>query len=288
MAYPIIGADGAVTTWGSADFYSTLLSKISPNSATIQIMADPFDVTGIGTAQSAHIAGLRSSQGTIDARIKMSDTYPSIGNSGMVTFNSGYTTHARSWDLTLETVAVHDITTFAAATPPPATQVFRSRRPDRVRAYGSVVCRVDNSTDIIAPPTANAAGAAMTLRYADKTTDCTVGFDALVTQVGTAIVTSQIQEVTYAFTATGAITPAGGSDSILGTSATALEVPLWEYTSGSSVPHTLTLTAITGKTYTTDAFWTRIRLQCSVDQVLTVSVDWVGSGAVGGTGITVS
>jgi len=282
MAYPIIGADGAVTTWGSADFYSVLLSKISPNSATFQVMADPFDVTGIGTAQSANISGLRSTQGTIDARIKLGGTYPTIGNSGLVTFASGYTTHVRSWDLTLETVAVHDITTFASTGP-----VFRTRRPDRVRCYGSYVARVDNSTDIIAPPTANSSGASMTLRYGDEATDDTIAFNALVTQTGTAIVDAQAQDVTCAFTATGAITPAG-TNSILGSSATALEVPLWEYTSGSSVPHTLTLTAITGKTYTTDAFWTRIRLQCTVDQVLTVSIDWAGSGTAGGTGITVS
>jgi hypothetical protein len=281
MAYPIIGVDGSVTSWGSADFYSVLLSKISPNSATFSVVAPPEDITGIGTGQTSNISGLRTSQGTIDARIKLGAT-PILGNAGLVTFASGYTTHARAWDLTLETVAVHDITTFNA-TPP----TFRSRRPDRVRAYGSFLCRVDNSTDIIAPPTANATGAAMTLRYGDEATDDTIAFNANVTQVSTAIVDRQIQDVTCAFTASGAITPAG-TNSILGSSASALEIPLWEYSSGSSVPHTLTLTAISGKTYTTDAFWTRIRIQCTIDQLLIVSVDWAGSGAAGGTGITVA
>lgn len=281
MAYPIIGADGAVTSWGSADFYSVLLSKISPNSATFQVLANPEDTTGIGTAQTSHIGGMRTSQGTIDARIKLGGT-PILGNQGLVTFASGYAEHVRAWDLTLETIAVHDITEFAS-TPP----TFRSRRPDRARAYGTYTARVDNSTDIIAPPVANATGASMTLRYGDEATDDTIAFSANVSQIGTAIVDRQLQEVTCAFTATGAITPAG-TNSILGTSASALEIPLWEYTSGSSVVHTLTLTAISGKTYTTDAFWTRIRIQCTADQLLIVSIDWAGSGAAGGTGITVA
>ncbi len=281
--YPIIGADGAVTSWAGATFYSNLLSKISPNAARIQFVADPFDVTPIGGVTTANLSGLRSTQGTIDARIKLGATYGQMANSGLVTFATGYVEHVRSWDLTIETSQVHDITKFASTGP-----TWRNRRPDVTRVYGTYTARVDAADDIIAPPTANSVGASMTLRYGDEATDDTILLSALVSNIGTSIVSKQMQEVTCSFVSTGTVTPAG-TNSILGSTASELGIPVWEYTTGSSVPNVLTFTAITGKTYIiADAFWSRIRLQCTVDQLLNVSIDWIGNGTPSGTGITIA
>lgn len=278
QSYPIISTDGSVTSWGSTNFYSDLLSRISPNTSTFNITAQPFDTTAIGSTTTNHIGGLRSVSGTLSGRVNLksgASHIPSIGNNGLVTFASGYADHVKSWSLTLETVAVHDITS-QNATPP----TYASYRPDRIRATGTYTALVDATDDLIYVPAPNALGAAIDLKYGENTADELIEFDAVVTQLSTTMATPSLNQVVYGFVASTAITPSG-TNSILGSSA--LTVPLWTWSSGSSVPNLLTLTAITGKTYIVDAFWTRISLDCSVDSLVEVSIDWQGAGAISGS-----
>lgn len=278
MSYPIIGVDGSVTSWSSGDLYATIVSRLSSNRARLNIFTDSFDVTALSTAQATHLAGLYSSSGTISGRPNFGGT-PRTGAGGLVTFESGYVLHAYRWNIDISTTQVHDITPFAT-TPP----TYKKFRPDRTVISGTYTCRVDATADIARTTALHETGASITLRYGDSSTDGTIAFNAVTTVADVDIVTPGLQEVTYSFVGSGAITPAG-TGSVLGTDPVPLSMPPWEFSSGSQVSRLLTLTAITGKTYTVEAFFTRISLACQMGQPVEMSVDFQGSGSVDGTGL---
>lgn len=272
MAYPIIGVDGAVTSWING-IYATIIAGLSPNSATLNIFADDFDVTGLGVSPTTSLSGLRSSSGNISGRINFGST-PRIGSQGLVTFASGYVVHCYAWTVDIQTTAVHDITEYNATEPG-----WKTFRPDRNVARGTFTCRVDNSTDISLPQAANAVGAAIVLKWGENTSDERLEFNAVVTVAAVRIVTPGVQEVTYSFVSSGTITPYGTAG-ILGTSATPLAVPTWNYDTGSLVSHLLTLTSRTGQVFTVEAFYTRISISCNISQPLEISIDYQGNGEV--------
>lgn len=270
MAYVLVGSQGTVTNWIgiASDFYDILTDRISPSSSTIEIVAEEQDITSLGATTAAHIAGVRNVTGTITANAFATGR---LGNVGLVTFTSGYVTHVREFDITIETIANHDITEFGG---PSAAVVWRKFRPDLVRWSGRFVCGVDNATDLVFPHAPAASATALVLTYGDDSTDDTLSGNAFATRIGTGMTVGEAQFAEYTFMGTGDLTPAG-TTSLFGTSV--LGVPLWEYSTGSTVPRVLTLNNGNGTFIIADAFYTSMTLRCRIGEPVQLDINWQGS-----------
>lgn len=275
MGYPLTGGEGKVVSWGASGFYSDLISKVSPADVTWDVSAPEVDVTGMGVTTAAHLPALGQWTATIRAR---GFATPRLSNVGLVSFSSGgYALHCRSFELVIETVAVHDITAFNGASPPQ----WRSFRPDIVRWSGSFVCAADSATAAVAPHLATATGTAtslptITLKYGEDTADDQLSGTVLIRQLGGSQRVGSLTEYTYSFVGTGALTPAG-TNSIFGSSA--FGVPPWSEM-GATTNTLLTVEQLAGgPRWSGDAFYRRIRLACEVGSPVELDIDVQGTGA---------
>jgi|SRR5690606_12549737 len=268
MGYPVVGAEGEVTSWGAAGFYANLIAAISPNQATITEVCDEIETTPLGSGVGRFIPGLRSWSGSITANAFAT---PRLGNVGLVTWSAGgYALHVESFDLTLE-AGSHDITSFSGT--PPTYRIFR---PDYVRGSGTFNARIDSETSLVGPHAPGATLPTLTLTYGSDTSANAISGPAMIQQMQANMARGSLSTVAYSFRFVGTITPSGTS-SLFGT--TAFGIPLWA-SDGDTTNTLLTLTAASGKTFSGDAFWTRIGLRCAVGESPEVTVDFQGSGAL--------
>lgn len=277
MTYPVTGVEGSVVSWGAAGFYATLLSRLVPNVASMQIVTDEIPRTGLNATTAALLTGLRSVSGRISAYNFAS---PKLGNVGSVAWTSGgYQTHVERWSLTVETTNVHDWTSLSGS------PTWRAFRPDNVRWYGSYVTKVDNATDLVLTDAAGASSVNLTLIYGSTSSGDRFTGTAFATRLDTGFRVGDINRAEYRFHGTGDLTPA---DSTSPFGATAFGVPLWTGSSGSlSTTNTLLTLASNsgGQTYTVDAFYRSMTITCDVGQSVSLDIDFQGTGAVAGNGI---
>lgn len=275
MGYPNTGSEGTVVSWGSANFYSVLLSRVAPFSASFQVNGEDIDITQLNSETFSVLSGLTDWSATLEA---FGFATPRLGNVGTVTYSSGgYVLHAYEWEWNIETEQVHDITELA--TTPPSGPTWRSFRPDSSKVTGTIRCRADSATALAIPHQVGTALPTLTLVYGDSATDEQVSGTARIQQLGVAVRRGSLTEVDYSFTGSGAWTPAG-TGSIFGSSA--FGVPLWSQ--GGAAAGALvvdTKSSATRKTITgADSFWRRISLRCAVGEAVSLTVDVQGVGSL--------
>lgn len=251
MAYPTIGTEGKVVSWGAGGgLYATILSKIRATGATWNVVGGPQDVSGLDTTTASKIAGLRS----VTAQIRgYALATPSLGYKAVVTQSgSGYVTRARSWEWTWATNTVHDITNL----PDTAgnSVLWRSFRPDYGRWNGSYTCDQDSATALTPPLAAGASLPTITLNYTD--TESIAG-SCVIDSTPAMVVRGSPNRVTYNFMGSGSIT-AAGANSIFG--AVTLTTPPW---SAGGTAHPLVIASLTGSRTITiaDTFITSMTLR---------------------------
>jgi hypothetical protein len=265
MAYPLIGDQGVVTSWGSANQNATILSNITPASTTINIDGDPQRITGLGVSTETEIPGLKSARGTISGFMGSS---PYLGAICNVAYSSGgYALHVQSFEIVLST-AVHDLTEFNAG------NQYKKFRPDSLRWGMTYTAIIDSGTAIVAPPDTGASLPTVTLTYGSGITCAGTG---VIRSTAANITRGNKQMVTFGVDGNGNLTTAGG---IFGTStlgSTFNTAPLWN--AGGSATGAMVITAASGRTYTlNDSFWTSIRIRGTPTTPVQVSIDWQGEG----------
>lgn len=275
MGYPTTGSEGRVASWGSANFYSVLLSKITPAGFTIDLSKDEHDITGMNVAAAAMLPGLGNWSASISA---LALATPRLGNVGTVVWSSGgYALHVESWEWTITAGAVHDITEMAAV--PASGPVWRAFRPDGpVKVTGRVNCRTDSATALTALALPTDAAATLTLLYADEATDDQVSGSAYLTKLGVNQRKGSLTTAQYSFVGSGAWTPAG-TNSPLGSAA--LGVPLWNQ--GSGTPGAIVFDTLASSTRTltgSDSFWKSITIRCAVGAPVELNVEVQGTGSL--------
>lgn len=274
MAYRTVGVDGEVTSWGSANFYSTMLARLTPVAIDWDENNDPIEVAALGTDYDTNIPSVRSWRATLRARAFAT---PRIGNVGTVTFSAGgYALHVRRWSLTIE-AQVHDITELASS--PASGPTWRDFRPDRSRISGTISCHADSGTVPVNTHAIGASAPTLTLVYGDSATDEQLSGAAILSQLSGSVSRGSQNTLDYSFVQAGQWTPAG-TNSFLGS--TALGIPIWSE-GGSAVGAIVwaTKSTSTAKTATgTDSFWTSINITCEVDQPVEVSIAIQGVGAL--------
>lgn len=271
MGYPVVAVEGAVTSWGSANFYSTLLSRFSPMSARVLIAQEAVEVTELNTTFRASIPGLKSCTALLRG---YSFATPALGNVGIVaTSGSDYVTHVEGWTINIEANAI-DITalnvddTLSSGAPK-----WRRFRPDYSRWSGTYTAKIDSSTTLTTPPDAGGSLPTLTFTYGSN---ATLAGSAVITGVDVSEERGAAALVTYSFTGAGALTP-GNSSSPLGS--TAFGIPTW--TAGGSRAGELVITTGNSKTLTVyDSFWRRLAITCRVGEAVMLEADVQGSGSV--------
>lgn len=273
MGYRTVGTEGTVTSWGSANFYSTMLARLTPVSIDWDESNDPIEVAALGTDYDVSIPSVRSWRARLRARAFAT---PRIGNVGTVTFSAGgYALHVNRWTWTIESTAVHDITAFAGT--PSSGPTWRDFRPDKTRVYGTISAHADSGTAAVNTAAIAASSATLTLLYGDSATDEQVSGLAYLSALAGAVRRGEPNTLDYSFVGAGQWTPAG-TGSFLGS--TALDVPLWSQ--GGSAAGALVWATLAGSRTVsgTDSFWTRITITCGVDQPVEVDIDVQGVGAL--------
>lgn len=280
MGYTTAASEGQIASWGSANFYSVLLSKIIVDSATLTVTSEDIDVTGLNATQAATLVGLGQWSISIKAR---AFTTPRLGNVGTVVFSAGAAgvLHVDAWDAMFESSAVHDITELAAL--PANGPIWRAFRPDYSRVRGSLAGHADSGTALSLPHILTPGQPTLptlTLLYGDSSTDEQISGLATLRQLGVGMNRGGLNTAAYEFTGSGAWTPAG-TNSPLG--ATALGVPLWSQ--GGSAAGAIRFDTLAGSRYLTgaDSFWKSLQIRCPVGAPVEVNIEVQGSGVLSAT-----
>lgn len=144
--YPLNGANATINSLGSSNFYSRYLAAIRGASARFSETNDNPDVTGLGSNCVQSIPGLYSGNLTIGG---YAGSTPYIGNVCGLSFGVGtmYAVDIQSFNITLSSVGVSEITKFNSGSPP----VVRDFMPGIFACSASWVCMVDANTPLTAP-----------------------------------------------------------------------------------------------------------------------------------------
>lgn len=276
MGYPLRSFEGAVTSWGSANFYSVLLAALRPNTCRVTISNPGMDVTGFTSSSKQVMVGLASATVEISA---FAFATPRLGTQGLVTFNpttNTYVQFASEWDLEMSWPE-HDITEFSGA---PAWRSFMPGGP--MEARGRFMARPVNDTALANPFVTGTPASLPTLalRYGDSATDETLTLaGAIVTQLGVSLAPGDAQMAEYEFECDGAVTPAG-TGSLFGT--TALGPVVWS--EGGSAAGAMVISTKETSTVKTislaDSFATRIAMSVKVGEPTRVDITVRATGAV--------
>ena len=255
----ITGITGAVTSWAGTQNTQLIATGSEPARFNLTIDADEFDTTTFATTGSeTSLKGLRSVTGEITMQLKTA----AIGNLGAVTFSAGYTTNLDEWELSVEGREFRS-TAFA--------DTAHAYIPGTYRWGGSFAGFLDGTTASTAPANSNEpATGTFKVREAGATDD-TLSGSIFTTAANVSAGPLEANRVAYTFRGSGDLTqstPSAGT-TIFPTGAVA------GATSGS-----LVLTASTGRSFTFDAFWTRVTVRVSVGDTTTVSIAFRGTGDV--------
>lgn len=281
MSYVLIGSNATVNTWGSANFYSALLALITPASARVSISNNGQDITAIGASAMSEIAGLVSATCTIGgfAGIGGGAVVPGLGNSCSVSFSGGtvapYAINLQTLDISLRTVAVHDITTGSSGSP----ATFMSFRPDIIQASARFTALVDSSTGLKLPDISSSA--ALNQAVFTYLPSSTITFaKANVRTLDVQAVRGNKQLVTYGMNSVGSVTSAGG---VFGTNTFGDDNvdPLWSQ--GGSAVGAMDLYLISGgakKVAFADSFWTGIDIRAAPNSPVGIEIRVQPTGTI--------
>lgn len=275
VTYPLRGANATVQSWGSANFYSTLLAAMKPASMRFQFVNDGPDTTGIGEFAHSEIPGLIGGSFTIGGFAGSTPylgVYASIAASGGTT---PYLSDVQSITLTLAS-RVDDATTGSAGSPATYTSPMPS---GAFMATATWRCLVDQNTALVKPDVRGATlnnlvftyGSSQTLAFATGN----------IKRLNVEVVRSQKQLVTYQATSVGTITPAG---SLLGSTAfsNSAPFPLWSGAAGSTQGAMVAyLNGAADRTITlADSFATSITINATPAAPVGVEVSGVSVGTI--------
>lgn len=264
MALVGTGITGDVTSWannaGGAGELHVGVAGSAESAFTLRYRADEIDATAflLTNRSATQITGLTSWDGTITQRLDSAVT----GVGGSVTWSQlGATLQAivRSWSLTLTAPPI-DVTTFSTTGP-------RSFVSGVMSWAASMQVFLDSTAVLPAPGSSSSLTLQISTGNTLAGTAYLVGWD---TSVGP---NNQLIATVNAM-GTGTLTATDGGGNFFGAGAI---TPDDDPEANSSA---LVLQSSTGQTYTGDAMWTSVTIDCPVDGLVSCAVNYQGSGAL--------
>ena len=298
MSYPIVGGEGSVSVQAGDSFYSNLFSLMTIQSSTLSISSEVRDVTPLSTSFAKTLTGLRSWAMQINGFLY---AVPRLGNAALVASTGPvfYVTNPRSWQLTIEPFAVHDITTdrVLVGDTIPTWRIFRA--DNIVMARGAYTCLHDSATPIrtgasgtepiqapsITDDTSGTDLTQFTFTYGDSATDESIAFEAAVTGYPVPITRGVKNESVFGVVSSSTIT-AAGTNSIFGSGSIA--APISTTNGSTSTALQLRMSTLGSTRYFEvdtanggDAFWRRITIgPVEPGEPVAITMEIQGSGPI--------
>lgn len=268
--YPLVGTPATLTSVsGSADLAQLLITALKNYEFTVFEDSENFDVTELSgsTLGVERIQGLSS--GTFDFVGFFPKSAPKIGNSGLVTYASGYVEFCSAWTLRAEFGEI-DITAFNATAP-----TARTFMPNGVFDWSGTYTAIAVSGNAIGRPTAaNTAAAAATFKLTDDAAaDPSLAGNILIQSVRQTIQKAQKQALEYSWVGSGTLTETKGTNfpGLRVAATNAWGIPVWDANSDGTADVEVVLTTASGRTITAFAFLRSIELSCEIGQPVRVS-----------------
>lgn len=285
MGYPTIGEEATLTSIATTastntpdlEFMLTTAAgaaRVGPYTFTLDASAPAIDMTGGNTsAISSH--SFRSSlgewSGSIRGRFKSGG--PLLGNAGLVTFSSGTVYRVSSYTLTME-VPAHEITGQASS-----AVLWKEFRPGLIRWSGSWTGLLESGTAAPVNPTAaSASAAAATFKLSEEGgTDNEFTGSIITTRRSNTVTLGELNAVTYDFQGSGDLTIVGSTNIL---AAGALGTPDWDMDADGAGDVIVTFQNASGNEYAGAAFWRRISISVGVGELIDITTDVQGTGAL--------
>lgn len=262
----IIADNGLVSSWAGTGNSALISGGSAPYEFTLTGTKPEADVTPFvsgGTAFRQFALGLGEWSAAMSTRLSP----VKYGSGGLVTASAAYTTNVRSWRMSIAATPAEKSTVMNAT--PPTWQTYV---PNLVQWSGTYEAFVDDTTALVFP---TSTAESITFKLVENASaDHTLSGSCLIQQLSAPIRIGSISVATYSFRGTGTLTAAGTSGSGVGAplfAAGALTKP---------AVGSLVLQAASGRTYTGDAFWESIDIDCVVDEVINVTINAKGTGAL--------
>lgn len=278
--YPINGILGLVTSWQGTMATQLIGTAVRPYEFNISCNGEPADITGFSSSATAaeYVSGLRDA--TFDFSSWYPLTAPVLGNTGLVTFASGYVLFCKSWWLEID-FGEAPITGFDAA----AVAGWRTYMPvQKFNWKCGWVARAASGTPISLPPTTNTAAAAATFKIKEcGAADSSLSGTIVVATVSQPVKTRGESEVTYTANGSGDLTntvgTSGGPGLLRATTGVVTPSVLdWDADSDGVPDTVVTLQSHTSRILTAPAFLRRLRIDVAADAPVKVN----GTGRIAG------
>lgn len=264
-----LGGINSTISWATGN--NVYLGGLASNTAmglsvmgyTVDIDADDIDTSAFSNAGiTSAIPGLQSGRFSYRALLFT----PIHGNSGLVTYASGYTANINAYNIRISR-SEHDVTAYNST--PPTWKTFIS---GAMRWEGGYSGFHDDTTAIVAPGINTTEPAAATFKIQDLAADNALSGSILTRRVTVQTNFDQPGTVDYDFRGSGNLTqstPTGPSR------------PLWAPGAlDLTAAGTITLTSTTSRTFSGSAFWTSININHRMGQRIEVEVAGRFTGAI--------
>lgn len=256
---------GAVTSWAGTANGILIAGGALPAAYTLSIDADEFDQTGFasgGQSFMSYIKGLNSWTADITMRLGI----PQIGNKGLFdTASATGVLHSRAWTMAIAATS-KDVTVHNGS-----GVTWREFLPGLLSWGGTVTAHADTAVGIPTP----ASFSAVVFKLIENTSnDHTFTGDIILKNANPVVQVGEAATVQYNYRGTSTLTAAGSTGT--GVPATIFAAAAIARPAVGS----LVLTSAASRTYTGDAFWTGVNINCAVDQPIEVTVSVQGTGAL--------
>lgn len=268
--YPLVGTTATLTSVsGSADLAQLLVTALKIQEVTVFEEAENFDVSelsgsGLGVER---IQGISS--GTFDFAGHFPKSAPRVGNTGLVTYNSGVVEFCNAWTLRAEFGEI-DITSFAA-TGPTARTYMPNGLFDWSGTYSAVAV---SGTAVTKPLAANTGAVSAVFKLTeDGASDPALSGSILLQSVRQTINKAQKQALEYTWAGSGTLTETKGATlpGLRVASTSAWGLPVWDADADGVADIEVVLTTASGRTITAYAFLRSLEISCEMGQPIRVS-----------------
>lgn len=264
MGYPITGELGKINSVTSSTDLDALNTAMKTLTLKFSSSVPTEDISGNGDTVTKKVAGLRDSSWDFEGRYPKAS--PRLGNSGLVTFSSGYVQYCESWYLDFD-FGEEDITAFTGSAI--TDRVYRpSGRPVITGGY---TVRAVSDTALSLPTAANGTGAAATFKITEDSTDPAFSGNIIIT--GQNFTTGGREQVKneYTFEFADTVTSVAGSTLPAILPAGTVDAADWD-TNGDGTPDVqAVIQTAASRTYTHYVFIRSLRVECAVGAVTKVT-----------------
>ncbi len=231
--------------------------------------AESTAASGSGVVAMEYTSGLVD--GTVDFTGQYPKSSPKFGTSMGITFASGYVQRPKRFALELSCPEIDVTAGEGSAT------TYRSYIPSGIYSWTAEWVAQAVDSPVYSHPTApNSQGSSATFKLAeDGSDDPSFAGSIIVERASHPFTINGQQLITYAAKGSGALQNKKGSSLpglfINSTTLGNIVPPEWDYDADGVADGVTVLQYATGRTFTGNSFWTRLRVECSPDSIITVT-----------------